>query len=167
MPNSKFENFNDKVLKICIINLYKLLLEDGAENPKIYNISDDEVYNSIEYVIRMFGFGDGDYEDIDFIFALYDLNYTLIKDGKIEGELVRPKLETYLFDIEVSERVYQTLTYQHKEKSYSSKNVIPINRRAEDDGNFSIWDGDIIDTNVHDSDTTDISYPSNVIKVKE
>lgn len=165
MPNSRFENFNDKVLKTCIINLYKLLLEDGAENPKIYNISDDEVYNSIEYVIRMFGFGDGDYEDIDFIFALYDLNYTSIKDGKIEGELVRPKLETYLFDIEVSERVYQTLTYQHKEKSYSSKNVIPINRRAEDDGNFSIWDGDIIDTNVHDSDTTDISYLGNVIKL--
>lgn len=165
MPNSKFENFNDKVLKICIINLYKLLLEDGAENPKIYNISDDEVYYSIEYVIRMFGFGSGDYEDIDFIFALYDLNYTSIKDGKIEGELARPKLETYLFDIEVTERIYQTVTYQHKEKSYSSKNVMPINSRAENDGNFSIWDGEIIDTDVHDSDTTDISYKGNVTKL--
>ena len=165
MSNSRFENFNDKVLKTCINNLYKLLLEYGSENPKIYNISDDEVYDNIEYVIKMFGFGSGDYVDIDFIFALYDLNYTSIKDGKIEGELVRPKLETYLFEVEVSERIYQTVTYQHKEKSYSSKNVIPINRRAEDDGNFSIWDGDIIDTDVHDSDTTDISYQGKVTKL--
>jgi hypothetical protein len=165
MSNSRFENFNDRVLKTCIINLYKLLLEESSENPKVYNISDDEVYDSIEYVIKMFGFGGGDYEDIDFIFALYDLNYTSIKDGKIEGELVRPKLETYLFDVEVSERIYQTVTYQHKEKSYSSKNVIPINRRAEDDGNFSIWDGNIIDTDVHDSDTTDISFPGKVTKL--
>ena len=165
MSNSIFENFNDRVLKTCIINLYKLLLEDLSENPKVYNISDDEVYDSIEYVIKMFGFGSGNYEDIDFIFALYDLNYTSIKDGKIEGELVRPKLDTYLFDVEVSERIYQTVTYQHKEKSYSSKNVIPINRRAEDDGNFSIWDGNIIDTDVHQSDTTDISFPGKVIKL--
>ena len=165
MSNSRFENFNDRVLKTCIINLYKLLSEDLSENPKFYNISDDEVYDSIEYVIKMFGFGSGNYEDIDFIFALYDLNYTSIKDGKIEGELVRPKLDTYLFDVEVSERIYQTVTYQHKEKSYSSKNVIPINRRAEDDGNFSIWDGNIIDTDVHQSDTTDISFPGKVIKL--
>lgn len=165
MSNSRFENFNDRVLKTCIISLYKLLSEDLSENPKVYNISDDEVYDSIEYVIKMFGFGSGNYEDIDFIFALYDLNYTSIKDGKIEGELVRPKLDTYLFDVEVSERIYQTVTYQHKEKSYSSKNVIPINRRAEDDGNFSIWDGDIIDTDVHESDTTDISFPGKVIKL--
>ena len=165
MSNSRFENFNDRVLKTCIINLYKLLLEDLSENPKVYNISDDEVYDSIEYVIKMFGFGSGNYEDIDFIFALYDLNYTSIKDVKIEGELVRPKLDTYLFDVEVSERIYQTVTYQHKEKSYSSKNVIPINRRAEDDGNFSIWDGNIIDTDVHQSDTTDISFPGKVIKL--
>ena len=165
MSNSRFENFNDRVLKTCIINLYKLLLEDLSENPKVYNISDDEVYDSIEYVIKMFGFGSGNYEDIDFIFALYDLNYASIKDGKIEGELVRPKLDTYLFDVEVSERIYQTVTYQHKEKSYSSKNVIPINRRAEDDGNFSIWDGNIIDTDVHQSDTTDISFPGKVIKL--
>ena len=165
MSNSRFENFNDRVLKTCIINLYKLLLEDLSENPKVYNISDDEVYDSIEYVIKMFGFGSGNYEDIDFIFALYDLNYTSIKDGKIEGELVRPKLDTYLFDVEVSERIYQTVTYQHKEKSYSSKNVIPINRRAEDDGNFSIWDGNIIDKDVHQSDTTDISFPGKVIKL--
>ena len=165
MSNSRFENFNDRVLKTCIINLYKLLSEDLSENPKFYNISDDEVYDSIEYVIKMFGFGSGNYEDIDFIFALYDLNYTSIKDGKIEGELVRPKLDTYLFDVEVSERIYQTVTYQHKEKSYSSKNVIPINRRAEDDGNFSIWDGNIIDTDVHESDTTDISFPGKVIKL--
>ena len=165
MSNSRFENFNDRVLKTCIINLYKLLSEDLSENPKFYNISDDEVYDSIEYVIKMFGFGSGNYEDIDFIFALYDLNYASIKDGKIEGELVRPKLDTYLFDVEVSERIYQTVTYQHKERSYSSKNVIPINRRAEDDGNFSIWDGNIIDTDVHESDTTDISFPGKVIKL--
>ena len=158
MANSKFEKFNQRILKDIIVRLYKLLLEDGEENPKFYNISDDGVFKSIETITKLMGVGDGEYEDIDFIYALYNLNYHLINDGKIEGGITIPTLEKYSFDVDVRETVYQTVTYRHIELSYSEKNAVPISQRADYDGNFSVYDGDIINTEIYDSETNDISW---------
>ena len=151
MANSKFEKFNQRILKDIIVRLYKLLLEDGEENPKFYNISDDGVFQSIVTITNLMGVGDGEYEDIDFIYALYSLNFHLINDGKIEGDITIPTLEKYSFDVDVRETVYQTVTYRHIELSYSEKNAVPIFQRADYDGNFSVYDGDIINTDIHDS----------------
>ena len=158
MANSKFEKFNQRILKDIIVRLYKLLLEDGEENPKFYNISDDGVFQSIETITKLMGVGNGEYEDIDFIYALYSLNFHLINDGKIEGDITIPTLEKYSFDVDVRETVYQTVTYRHIELSYSEKNAVPIFQRADYDGNFSVYDGDIINTDIHDSETNDISW---------
>ena len=158
MANSKFEKFNQRILKDIIVRLYKLLLEDGEENPKFYNISDDGVFQSIVTITNLMGVGDGEYEDIDFIYALYSLNFHLINDGKIEGDITIPTLEKYSFDVDVRETVYQTVTYRHIELSYSEKNAVPIFQRADYDGNFSVYDGDIINTDIHDSETNDISW---------
>jgi hypothetical protein len=158
MANSKFEKFNQRILKDIIVRLYKLLLEDGEENPKFYNISDDGVFKSIETITKLMGVGDGEYEDIDFIYALYSLNYHLINDGKIEGDITIPILEKYSFDVDVRETVYQTVTYRHIESSYSEKNAVPIFQRADYDGNFSVYDGNPIHTEIYDSETNDISW---------
>jgi len=166
MSHSKIERFNQRILKDVILRLYKLLLKDNEENPKIYNISDDGVFSSIENVLDIMGFGTSEYEDIDFVFALYIKNYHLIKDGKIEGDIEIPSLGTYTFTIDVTERVIQTTTYEHRVKSYSKLNAIPISRRAEDDGNFSVWEGRDIDTEYNDSETTDIEWNNDVKKLK-
>ena len=165
MSKSKFEKFNQRILKDIVLRLYKLLLTDNEENPSIYNISDDGVFMSIETIIRLMGFGDGEYEDIDFIFALYDENFHLIDDGKIEGDLVIPSIGTYTFSVDITERVLQTVTYEHRAESYSYNNVIPIAQREDYDGNFSVWDGENINTEHHDSDTTDIDWIGNVKKL--
>ena len=113
------------------------------------------------------GVGDGEYEDIDFIYALYSLNFHLINDGKIEGDITIPTLEKYSFDVDVRETVYQTVTYRNIELSYSEKNAVPIFQRADYDGNFSVYDGDIINTDIHDSETNDISWDyKSVTKLK-
>lgn len=158
MDNSKFEKFNQRILKDIIVRLYKLLLEDGEENPKFYNISDDGVLKSIETITKLMGIGDGEYEDIDFIYALYSLNFHLINDGKIEGDITIPTLEKYSFDVDVRETVYQTVTYRHTTSSYSEKNTVPIVQRADYDGNFSVYDGNPIHTEIYDSETNDISW---------
>ena len=167
MANSKFEKFNQRILKDIIVRLYKLLLEDGEENPKFYNISDDGVLKSIETITKLMGIGDGEYEDIDFIYALYSLNFHLINDGKIEGDITIPTLEKYSFDVDVRETVYQTVTYRHIELSYSEKNAVPIFQRADYDGNFSVYDGNPIHTEIYDSETNDISWDyKSVTKLK-
>ena len=158
MDNSKFEKFNQRILKDIIVRLYKLLLEDGEENPKFYNISDDGVFQSIETITKLMGVGNGEYEDIDFIYALYSLNFHLINDGKIKGDITIPTIGEYSFDIDVRETIYQTVTYRHTTSSYSEKNTVPIVQRADYDGNFSVYDGDIINTDIHDSETNDISW---------
>ena len=167
MDNSKFEKFNQRILKDIIVRLYKLLLEDGEENPKFYNISDDGVFQSIETITKLMGVGNGEYEDIDFIYALYSLNFHLINDGKIEGDITIPTLEKYSFDVDVRETVYQTVTYRHIELSYSEKNAVPIFQRADYDGNFSVYDGNPIHTEIYDSETNDISWDyESVTKLK-
>lgn len=158
MSQSKLQNFNQRILKKLISTLYKVLLDNDSENPKIYNISDDDVFRSIEYTLELMGLGKGGYEDIDFVFALYSMNYSKIKDGVIESDLEIPQISEYTFKIDVSETLYQTTTYKNRLFSYSEKNVIPISQRAENDGNFSVWEGTPIDTNVHDSETNDIIW---------
>jgi hypothetical protein len=113
------------------------------------------------------GFGDGEYEDIDFIYALYSLNYHLIDDGKIEGDITIPTIGEYSFDVDVRETVYQTVTYRHTTSSYSEKNAVPISQRADYDGNFSVYDGNPINTEIYDSETNDISWDyKSVTKLK-
>ena len=163
MSHSKIERFNQRILKDVILRLYKLLLEDNEENPKIYNISDDGVFSSIENVLDIMGFGTSEYEDIDFVFALYIKNHHLIKDGKIEGDIEIPQISEYTFKIDVNETIYQTTTYRHRLFSYSESNVIPIAQRAEYDGNFSVYDGNPTDTHVHDSETNDITWNNNTV----
>ena len=138
MSQSKLQNFNQRILKKLISTLYKVLLENDSENPKIYNISDDDVFRSIEYTLELMGLGEGEYTDIDFVFALYSMNYLKIDNGVIDSDLEIPQISEYSFDIEVRESVFQNVTYRHKLSSYSEKNVIQIAKRAEDDGNLSV-----------------------------
>ena len=167
MSQSKLQNFNQRILKKLISTLYKVLLENDSENPKIYNISDDDVFRSIEYTLELMGLGKVEYEDIDFVFALYSMNYSKIKDGIIESDLEIPQISEYTFKIDVNETLYQTTTYKHRLFSYSESNVIPISQKAENDGYFSVYEGNPIDTNVHDSETNDISWNNHsVTKIK-
>lgn len=158
MSQSKLQNFNQRILKKLISTLYKVLLENDSEDPKIYNISDDDVFSSIEYTLELMGFDSREYEDIDFVFALYSMNYSKIKDGVIESDLEIPQISEYTFKIDVNETLYQTTTYKHRLFSYSESNVMPISQRAENDGNFSVWEGTPIDTHVYDSETNDIIW---------
>ena len=166
MDTSKLSRLNQNILKLMLINLYKSLLEDNSENPNVYNINDDDVYRSLEYIIKLMGFGQGDYIDIDFLFALYSENYHLIDEDelKINGDLDIPEVSEYKFDIDIDESVKQTVTYTHRVESYSSDNVISIFRRQEEDGDVSVYDGFFSGPNVHDSETYNVSYDYNSLR---
>lgn len=166
MEGSKLANLNQKILKLMLINLYKSLLEDNSENPNVYNIDDDNVWDSLEYVMRLMGFGSGEYEDLDFLFALYSENYHLIDEDelKIDGDLEIPEVSEYIFDIDIDEYVRQKVTYTHRVSSYSSDNVIPMFQRGEQDGDVSIYDGRFNGPEVYDSETNDVSYDYGSVK---
>lgn len=158
MDTSKLEILGPKILKKIISLLYKQLLKIGSENPKVYNLGDGEVYESIESTLRFVGFGDSESIDVDFVFALYKMNHMNIQDGEIIGELIKPKISTYRFDIDVEERVYQTNTWTHQVDSYLEDNVIPISQYLESEGGFDIFDGNVTYTSTDSSDIIDIRW---------
>ena len=164
MDTSKLETLGPKILKKIISLLYKQLLKIGSENPKVYNLGDGEVYESIESTLRFVGFGDSESIDVDFVFALYIMNHMNIQDGEIIGELIKPKISTYRFDIDVEERVYQTNTWTHEIDSYLLDNVIPISQYLESEGSFDIFDGSETYKSIDSSDTIDIRWDRKSVK---
>ena len=160
MEVSKLANLNEKILKLMLINLYKTLKSEGSENPNIYNMGDSDFWDGLEYVIRLMGFGDAEYEDYDFLSALYSENYHLIDESelKINGDLEIPEVSEYSFDIDVHESVRQKVSYTHSMSSYSSDNVFLLFRKQEEDGYSNIYDGRITNTDVYDVETIDTEY---------
>lgn len=158
MIQSRFEKFNEKLLKKMLTTLFDALLEEGVEDPIRHNLEDEEVFKVVENTIKMLGF-EPEWDDVDFIFALYSLNFNSFnEDAKIESTLVIPKPATYRYEIDVFERVSQRLTYEHTYESYSEKNVFPLARKADEEGYLSVWDGNQIDTDIFDSETDEIKW---------
>ena len=58
METSKLSRLNQNILKLMLINLYKSLLEDGSENPNVYNINDDD-NQVVGLEMRLIEFDDG------------------------------------------------------------------------------------------------------------
>jgi hypothetical protein len=158
MIQSRFEKFNEKLLKKMLTTLFDALLEEGVEDPIRHNLEDYEVFTVVENTIKMLGF-EPEWDDVDFIFALYSLNFNSFnEDAKIESTLVIPKPATYRYEVDVHETVYQRTTYEHTYESYSEKNVFPLSRKADEEGYVTVWDGNEIDRDVYDSETSDIKW---------
>ena len=165
METSKLENLNPKILKNLISILYNSFYELDVENPKYHDLENNNVIKSIEYAFKLMGQGEGEYIDLDFAFSLYKMNYHLIVDGKIKGDIIIPKVGTYEFEVEVDETIFRTNTYSHRVDSYSSDNVIPISKKIEGDGNLSIYDGKLVYEEDYDGRVNDVTWLSNSIKL--
>jgi hypothetical protein len=112
--------------------------------------SDDGFITECDSVSTIFGLGNCDWIDLDYIITMIDMNPS-ISDGVIEN---RPKLGVYTYEFDVHENVYQRLTYKHTSSSYSPETVLQIATAMEDNGDKSSWEGEHIDTDVYDSETT-------------
>jgi hypothetical protein len=165
METSKLENLNPKILKNLISILYNSFYELDVENPKYHDLENNNVIKSIEYAFKLMGQGEGEYIDLDFAFSLYKMNYHLIVDGKIKGDIIIPKVGTYEFEVEVDETIFRTNTYSHRVDSYSSDNVIPISKKIEGDGNLSIYDGKLVYEEDYDGRVNDVTWLSNSNKL--
>ena len=94
MNTSRLETLGPKILKNLISILYNSFYELDVENPKYHDLEDNDVIKCIEYTLKLMGQGEGDYIDLDFVFSLYKMNYHLIVDGKVECDIIIPKVGT-------------------------------------------------------------------------
>ena len=157
MERSSLEKFNDKILIKIIDNILKDF--DGDEWRNAFE--DSSYYDTYESNIEALGI-DVETIDVDYINSLITLNIS--DDFKIP--LNRPNLAKYAQDVDVSERVIQTNRFRNFVYSYDENIVSEKFRFEENEGTLSIYDGDIIKTEVHDSEPHDWDYLS-PIKIKD
>ena len=157
MKKSSLERFNDKILIKIIDNILKDF--DGDEWKNVFE--DALHYETYESNIGALGI-DVETIDVDYMYSLITLN--IRDDFKIP--LNRPNLAKYAQDVDVSERVIQTNRFRNFVYSYDENIVSEKFRFEENEGTLSIYDGDIINTEVNDSEDLDWEYLS-PIKIKD
>ena len=157
MERSGLERFNDKILIKIIDNILKDF--DGDEWRNAFE--DSSYYETYESNIGALGIN-VETIDVDYIYSLIRLN---IKNN-FEIPLNRPNLAKYAQDVDVSERVIQTDRFRNFVYSYDEIIVTEKLRFEENEGILSIYDGKIINTEVHNSESYDWYYLS-PIKIKD
>jgi hypothetical protein len=157
MKKSSLERFNDKILIKIIDNILKDF--DGDEWKNVFE--DALYYDTYESNIGALGI-DVETIDVDYMYSLITLN--IRDDFKIP--LNRPNLAKYAQDVDVSERVLQTNRFRNFVYSYDENIVTEKFRFEESEGTLSIYDGNIINTEVNDSEDLDWEYLS-PIKIKD
>lgn len=136
--------------------------EIGDNSPEF----DDNFYSKCESVCKLFGFSRLDYIDIDFIFNLFKLNDF---SEKTPNNVEKPKINNFSFEYDEFSNQYVRNTYRHSISSYNidDDNIIDLIKLMENDGNFDYYDGNNIDSEIIDSEVTDIKLDKNSIYKKK
>jgi hypothetical protein len=151
---NQFESLSDKLLFKIATKVYNHLSDEGVViAPR--TVFDNEITENITDATKPLGFGSTDYLEDEFLFEIIKLNLQDISNGSLSGQLVRPELKEYEFDTEVSETVYQTQTWRNTITSYGEPYFLI--KVMDYNGDFEYYNGRDINTEIHDSETTEIN----------
>jgi len=160
MEKSKLEQLSDKMLSQFFIQLGKIYDGELVNSDRNPLASDDGFISECDSVSTIFGIGNCDWIDLDYIITMIDMNPS-ISDGVIEN---RPKVGVYTYDFDVHETVWQRITYKHTSSSYSPETVLQIATAMEYNGDKSVWEGENTDTDVYDSESTSTKIDKDSVK---
>ena len=77
-----------------------------------------------------------------------------LSDDRLVGNLERPQIKEYEFDIDVSETIYQSTSWTHRIESYG--NPYRMASTMEYNGDLDYYSGREGYTDIHDSETNEI-----------
>jgi hypothetical protein len=159
MEKSKLEALSDRILSQFFIQLRKIYDEELSNSPYNPLIKQYSFTDACDTVSNMFGVAPCDYIDLDYILTIIETNRN-INEGVITK---RPKIGGYTFDIDVHENVSQRVTYKHQSESYSPSTLLQIVKKMEYEGDINVWDGELVDTDIYESEINDIEYDKDSI----
>ena len=157
---SELESLPDKILFQVLKQLKK---NCESEDIHLNAEFDDEIVTVIDQTLKIFGIIDSPkYIDDEFLWTVFKMNINILSEDKLMGNLERPDIKEYEFNIDVSETVYQSTSWKHRIESYG--NPYRMAKAMEYNGDLEYWEGRETDRDIHDSETNDIKIDKRSFK---
>ena len=148
---SELEKISDRIMFQIIKQVPRNCESEGISFGRI----NSEVSDVIKDTLKIFGIIDRiDYTDEDYVWSVVNLNKDKLGEDKLTGNLIKPELKKYEFNIEVSETIYQTQTWRDTVESYGDP--YSLVRVMEENSDWDYYNGREIFTDIHDSETNEI-----------
>jgi len=149
---SELESLPDRILFQIIKQIAKNCESDRISLESEFN---NEVIQIIDRTIKIFGVvDDPKYIDDEFLWTVLKMNMNKLSDDRLVGNLERPEIKEYEFDIDVNETIYQSTSWTHRIESYG--NPYRIASAMEYNGDLYYYSGREGYTDIHDSETNEI-----------
>jgi hypothetical protein len=159
MSASIFETIPEKTL----FKFIKMVMEE-VDFETLESSQDSELREGIETVESTLGIRGNDSSlDCDYIYNVWRMNEDLFEEGRLIGNLDKPTLKKVEFDWNAWETQWVKLTYRHQIETYGTdkSNIYNYIYGMSSEGDMSYWDGNLINTDNYDSETTDESIDDN------
>jgi hypothetical protein len=150
---SDLERYSDKTL----FQIMKRIQDEcNSENISLESAFSTRIVELIDRSLKIFGVIDNPkYIDDEFLWVLIKMNRDKLNDEKLSGSLDRPEAQEYEFDVNVSETVYQTTSWEHRVESYGSP--YELVNAMDYNGDFDYWEGREGYRDIGDSETNEIN----------
>ena len=159
MSASIFETIPEKTL----FKFIKMVMEE-VDFETLESSQNYELREGIETVESTLGIRGNDSSlDCDYIYNVWRMNEDLFEEGRLIGNLDRPTLKKVEFDWNAWETQWVKLTYRHQVETYGTdkNDIFNYIYGMGSEGDYSYFDGTLIDTDNYDTETTDDSIDYN------
>jgi hypothetical protein len=149
---SELERLPDKIL----FQIIKQIAENcESDRVPLESEINGEIIMLIDRTLKYFGVvDDPKYIDDDYLWVTLKMNMNKLSDDRLVGNLDRPEIKEYEFDIDVSETFYQSTTWVHQIESYGSP--YSLAKAMEYNGDLDYWEGREGNSDIQDSEINEI-----------
>jgi hypothetical protein len=155
MSASIFDTIPDKTL----FKFIKLVMEE-VDFETLESSQDYELQEGVETIESTLGIRGNDSSlDCDYIYNVWKLNEDLFEEDRLTNNINRPTFKKVEFDWYLWETQWVKQTYRHQIETYSSgkEDIFNYARGMNQDADLSVWDGNLINTDVYNAEVTDDS----------
>jgi hypothetical protein len=157
---SNLESIPSKLLFKIFVPIAKEFKNSLEVSDEIFDYYKDELRNKIYERGKLIGFRKNTTEDLDFVARLIELNFEKFQSDTLEGDLEIPKSKEYRVIIKADQTQWISEYWEHRIYSYSNTNAENSSRWLSSNGDLDYFNGKLIDTDYHDTETTEVVIDS-------
>jgi hypothetical protein len=157
---SNLESIPSKLLFKIFAPIAKKFENPSEVSEKVFDYYEDDLRDKIYERGKLIGFRKNTTEDLDFVARLIELNFEKFQSDTLEGDLEIPESKEYRVIIKADQTQWTSEYWEHRIYSYSNINAENSSRWLESNGELDYFNGKHIDTDYHDTETTEIRIDS-------